>query len=245
MQREDAAPLSCDAVDALAGAWALGALPADEERAVAQHLASCDRPHDELRGGVGAADVLALSLPEEDPSAALRARIMHSIGASARADAGVQPTPLRREPRAWLMPGLAALAAAAVLALAVWNVQLRSDVEDQRASLARLAGAVAAGSAAYRASGSVGTGYLIDAKTPVLVASLPAAPAGRLYEMWLLDASGASVAVGTFDADRDGGLTIVRLERPLSGFATFAITIESHRVEAPSGQPVLAASIAG
>ena len=243
MARQDVVVLACDAVDALAGAWALGALPADEELAVAHHLATCDRPHDELRGGVGAADVLALSLPEEDPSPALRARVMHSIG-FAGTDPG-QPMPLLPRRRAWLMPSLAGLAAAALLAMAVWNVQLRSEVDGQQAMLARLADAVAAGSAAYRASGPLGSGYLIAGENPVLVASLPAAPAGRLYEMWLLDASGTPVAAGTFDANTRGALTIVKLERPLSDFATFAITVESRRVDAPSGKPVLAASLAG
>ncbi len=245
MQRQEVVVLACDAVDALAGAWALGALPADEERAVAHHLATCDRPHAELRGAVGAADVLALSLPEEDPPPALRARIMHSIDTFAGADPGVQPMPLLLKRRGWLMPSLAGLAAAALLAMAVWNVQLRSEADGQQAMLARLADAVAAGSAAYRASGTIGSGYLIDGKNPVLVASLPAAPAGRLYEMWLLDASGAPVAVGTFEPGTHGGLTIVNLERQLSGFATFAITVESRRVDAPSGKPVLAASLAG
>jgi anti-sigma-K factor RskA len=245
MERRDVTKLDCDTVDALAGASALGALPADEERAVAQHLATCDRPHEELRGAAGTADLFALALPEEDPSPALRARIMRSIDAPAATDAPAPPIPLRRGSRSWLMPSLAGLAAAAVLALAVWNVQLRAEVGDQQASLARLADAVAAGSAAYRASGSVGSGYLIDAENPVLVASLPRAPAGRLYEMWLLDASGAPVAVGTFEADPHGGPTIVQLERPLSGFATFAITVEPRRVDAPSGKPVLAASLPG
>jgi hypothetical protein len=143
------------------------------------------------------------------------------------------------------MPSLAGLAAAALLALAVWNVQLRSEVDSQQVMLGRLADAVAAGSAAYRASGPLGSGYLIDGKNPVLVASMPAAPAGRIYEMWLLDASGTPVAAGTFNADMHGALTIVELERPLSGFATFAITVESRRVDAPSGKPVIAASLAG
>jgi len=243
--RPDVTMLDCDTVDAVAGAWALGALPADEERSVAQHLATCDRAHEEIRRAVEAADVLPLSLPEEDASPALRTRIMRSIDAQVPADRGVQPIALRGESRSWMMPSFAGLAAAAVLALAIWNVQLRSELGDQQASLARLAGAVAAGSAAYRASGSVGIGYLIDAENPVLVASLPAAPAGRLYEMWLLDASGAPVAVGTFAADTHAGLTIAQLERPLAGFATFAITVEPRRVDAPSGKPVLAASLPG
>jgi anti-sigma-K factor RskA len=245
VEHEHGAPLECDVVDELAGAWALGALPADEELAVVQHLASCDRPHQELREGVGVADVLAMSLSEQAPSPAVRARIMRSIDAPARAVKSSEPASLRRGSRSWLMPGLAALAVAAALVLAVWNVQLRSEVARQEAGLARLADAVAAGNAAYRATGSVGSGYLIDAAKPLLVASLPAAPQGRLYEMWLLDASGTPVAAGTFDANDTGGLTVVQLDRPLTGYATFAITLEAHRVEAPSGNPVLTASLAG
>jgi anti-sigma-K factor RskA len=245
MQQKHGVPLACDAVDELAGAWALGALPADEELAVAQHLGSCDRPHQELRDGFGAANVLAMSLPEEAPSPAVRARIMRSIDAPARAIDSSEPLALRPGRRSRLMPGLAALAAAAALVLAIWNVQLRSEVQRQEANLAQLAEAVAAGNTAYRATGSVGSGYVIDANKPVLVASLPAAPEGKLYEMWLLDAAGAAVSAGTFDANQQGGLTVVQLDRPLTGYATFAITVEARRVDAPSGEPVLAASLAG
>ncbi|MDQ2941342.1 MAG: anti-sigma factor [Chloroflexota bacterium] len=246
MQQEDALGPGCDAVDQLAGAWALHALPADEELAVAQHLAGCDRPHQELRDAMDAVDLLALSLPEEAPSPAVRARIMRSIDAPARPALETSGrAPLPREPRSWLMPGLAALAAAAALVLAVWNLQLLSEVQSQEANLAQLSQAIAAGNAAYRASGSLGSGYLIDAEKPVLVASLPVAPQGRLYEMWLLDAAGTPVAAGIFEANEQGGLTVVQLERRLSGYATFAITVEERRVDVPSGKPVLAASLTG
>lgn len=245
MQHEGALGPGCDAVDQMAGAWALHALPADEELAVAQHLAGCDQSHQELRDAIDAADLLALSLSEEAPSPAVRARIIRSIGA--QASPVIEPSePLpRREPRPWLMPGLAALAAAAALVLAVWNLQLRSEVQSQEANLAQLSQAIAAGNAAYRASGSLGSGYLIDAEKPVLVASLPVAPQGRLYEMWLLDAAGTPVAAGIFEANEQGRLTVVQLERPLRGYATFAITVEERRVDVPSGKPVLAASLSG
>ena len=246
MQHEGALGPGCDAVDQLSGAWALHALPADEELAVAQHLAGCDRPHQELHDAIDAADLLALSLPEEAPSPAVRARIMRSIGAQASpVIEPSEPLPLRRDARSWLMPGLAALAAAAALVLAVWNLQLRSEVQSQETNLAQLSQAIAAGDAAYRASGSLGSGYLIDAEKPVLVASVPVAPQGWLYEMWLLDAAGTPVAAGIFEANKQGGLTVVQLERPLRGYATFAITVEERRVEVPSGKPVLAASLAG
>ena len=145
------------------------------------------------------------------------------------------------------MPALAALAAAAAaLVLAAWNVQLRSEAQRLDASLAQLAHAVASGNAAYRATGSMGTGYVIDAPTPVLVASLPSAPPGSLYEMWLLDAAGKPVAVGTFGVGTQAGLTVVQLERPLRGYCD----LRDHGRGAPSrrpppGKPVLAATLPG
>ncbi len=244
MEREGA-QLACDAVDELAGAWALGALSADEDAAIAEHLATCDRPHQELHDGAGVADLLAAALPEETPSPALRARIMRSLDTPARrADVAPEPVALRRGRRSWLPP-LAALAAAAALVLAAWNVQLRSEGQRLDASLAQLAHAVASGRAAYRATGSTGTGYVIDAPTPVLVASLPSPPQGRLYEMWLIDSAGKPVAVGTFDSGTQGKLTVVQLEHPLRGYSTFAITVEARRLDAPSGKPVLAATLPG
>ena len=41
--------VTCERVDELAGAYALGAVDADEERAISEHLVSCDRPHTEAR----------------------------------------------------------------------------------------------------------------------------------------------------------------------------------------------------
>jgi anti-sigma-K factor RskA len=242
---ERTAGLDCHALDELAGAWALGALAPDEERAVAGHLATCDRAHVELRDAVGAAEVLAMTLAEDTPSPELRARIMRSIEQSAGAGgvAPMAPIPLEPRRRSWLLTGTAGLAAAAALVVAVWNLQLQSELQGREADLARLAGAIAAGDAAHRASGSAGSGYLIDAENPVLVAALPPAPAGRIYEMWLLDRAGTPVSVGTFDADEDGEVTVVELERPLAGYETFAVTIETQRVDAPSGEPVLAAAL--
>ncbi|MGH2457218.1 MAG: anti-sigma factor, partial [Candidatus Limnocylindria bacterium] len=151
--------------------------------------------------------------------------------------------PAGRAPRRWGLPALAGLAVAAALALAAWNVQLTSDLRGREADLERVAAAIAAGEAAHRASGSAGSGYLIDAVSPVLVATLPPAPDGHLYEMWLLDAAGAPVAVGTFSAtDR---VVVVELERGLSGFTTFAVTVERARVSAPTGDPVLLAPLSG
>lgn len=78
---------SCEDVDELAGALALGAVDADEARAAREHLSTCSEPHAALRSLLGADAVLSNSLEPIQPSAALRDRLMSSVADLRRADA--------------------------------------------------------------------------------------------------------------------------------------------------------------
>ena len=69
----------CADVDALAGALALDAVDADEQRAAREHLATCPEPHAELRSLLGADAALAASLEPIQPSAGLRDRLMATV----------------------------------------------------------------------------------------------------------------------------------------------------------------------
>jgi anti-sigma-K factor RskA len=251
-EHQHATPMTCASADELAGAWAFGALSPDEELAIAAHLRTCPEPHVELRDAAPARELLEASIEPEPAPRRLRDRIMASIDApavvpieAATADAERPAAePVEHPRRRWVLPALAGLAAAASVALLVWNVQLRSELDQRTADLQQLATAIAAGEATIAVSGSAGTGYLIDAEQPVLVASVAATPAGSLYEMWLIDAAGTPVAVGTFEMT-ENGVQVVPLEQSLAGFETFAITVESERVEAPTGDPVLVAPLSG
>ena len=234
-------PLTCDEADDLAGAWGLGALDRGEADVVASHLDACDRPHEELRAAAGAGLLLEASLEPIEPSPGLRGRIMDSIGA------GLAPSPPAEVPwyrRQW-MPRVAALAAAAaIVGLAAWNLQLRGALEERQAELQRVASALSGGSAPVAVTGSAGNGLLVTGDDgPILVAGVPPPEPGSLYEMWLIDAEGTPVAVGTFIPGAEDELVIARLERSVEGFATFAVTMEDERVDAPTGDPVLAAPL--
>lgn len=234
-------PLTCDEADALAGAWGLGALERDEAAAVSAHLATCDRPHEELRAAIGAGSVLDAALEPMPPSAGLRARIMSSIGEeqTPRPAAGL---PWYR--RAWVPRLAAGVAAAAIVGLVAWNVQLRGQLEDRDAELRQVAAALSSGGAARSVTGSAGGGVLvIGEEGPLLVADVEPVDAGRLYEMWLIDATGTPVSVGTFQPAEGDALVIAQLEQPLEGFATFAVTVEDARVDAPTSDPVLVAPL--
>jgi anti-sigma-K factor RskA len=139
----------------LAAAFVLGALEADEEAAVREHLATCDQPHEEFAELGGVVAVLAESVELVEPPASLRSRIMEaaardletrrSEGRDASATLGVPERPAtadrvvslggERAARlpvrlAWML-GLAAVLA--IAALGVWNVRLRSDLDAAQA----------------------------------------------------------------------------------------------------------------
>jgi HrpA-like RNA helicase len=60
----------------------------------------------------------------------------------------------------------------------------------------------------------------------------------------LLDAAGTPVAVGTF-TDTSGAVAVLPVEKDLSGYATFAVTVEAKRVDAPTTTPVMVGDLTG
>jgi len=238
--------MTCEQVDELAGAYAFGALDADEERLVAAHLSSCPRPHAEVRDGVALAGGLADGLQPVGPSAQLRARLMASVAATPQASAPRRPADAARRPRLrWPAPRLsAALATAAVvvaIAFGIRSVQLEQEAERSEA----VAEAFAAAEAIYRVAGDAGTGWLLETgDRPVFVAAdVASLPAGRLYQLWLIDPAGQPVSAGTLTPAGDPALSLVRVERPLTGYATFAVTVEARREDQPTSEPVMVATL--
>ena len=239
--------MTCQQVDELAGAFALGAMEATEEAAVRMHLATCDQLHLEVYEALGAGSVLAASLDPVTPSPALRDRLMQTIERAPQRDRREVPSqpPARRGWLDWLSPRVArpvALAAVvALLAVGVWNANLQSELGRRDAALRAVANAIAGGEAAFRVDGSAGHGYVVE--TPgegaaLVVADLAKLPADKLYELWLLDAEGTPVAVGTF-TKTDGAVAVVTIEQDLTGYATFAVTVEAERLPAPSSSDLV------
>ncbi len=250
-------PMDHAAVDELGAAYALGALEPDEARAVAEHLASCTEPHTEVRSLLGAEQVLAMSAEPVQPSAALRERVMASIERVPQEHAALPPPrrPARAEPRErrgwldWLSPRvvrpLAVAAVVALLAVGAVGLNLQSQLAERDRALRAVADAIASGQTAFRVEGDAGRGYVVD--TPgdgaaLVVADLASLPADKIYELWLLDAEGTPVAVGTFTPS-EAEVAVVQLERDLAGYAVFAVTVEASRVDAPTSDPVMVAPL--
>jgi hypothetical protein len=83
-----------------------------------------------------------------------------------------------------------------------------------------------------------------DGTASLVVADLAPLDANHIYELWLIGADKVAVAVGAYGGSH-GPVDVVRLERGLAGYQTFAVTVEARRVATPTSQPVLVASLTG
>ena len=239
--------LDCAAVDELAAAYALGAVDSEEDRAIGEHLATCDEPHDEARAALEGAATVAASLEPVSPSAGLRDRLMASVASTPqdhRAPAARAAQPIEEPRRPWwrvapLATAVAAIAVVAAVGLGAWGLSMRGELNDRDAALE----AVASADAIYAASGAAGTGWVVESgdQAMFMARDLAPLPTGSIYELWLIGPDGEPTAVGTM-ADT-AGVALVRLEEPLAGSTTFAVTVESERVDSPTSEPVLVAPL--
>lgn len=149
-------------VDELAGAFALGALDADEEAALTAHLATCDQPHLEVRDATGAGLLMAARLDPVAPSSALRDRLMGTIERIPQGPLTASPRGARRGWLDWLSPRVArplSLAAGvALLVVGLWNVNLQAQLDQRDAALRAVARAISGSEAAFRVDGDAGRG---------------------------------------------------------------------------------------
>jgi anti-sigma-K factor RskA len=245
--------LDCAAVDELAAAHGLGAVDAAEAEAIERHLASCGEPHTDAHGLIAAATVLPEALEPVTPSPELRGRLMATIAATPQEHRPIQVRPVQAEPsrvieveprRPWwrvapLATGLAAVALAAAVGFGAWGVSLNRQIAERDAALQ----AVASANAIHAASGSAGSGWVIESggEAMFMAEDLAELPSDQLYEMWLIGPDGTPTAVGTL-TDTEG-VALVPLDEALGDAVTFAVTVEAERVEAPTGDPVVVAAL--
>jgi anti-sigma-K factor RskA len=223
--------LEHEGIHGLTAAYALDALDERDELAYEEHLRSCERCRDELAALTEAASSLAYAVETPAPPAALRGRILEQ----ARAERS-NVIPLRT--RRWAAPAttaVAAVAAVVAVAVGVWAVSLRSDLDETQEALDRerdVAAVVSSGDArSLELSGAEGRLVVArDGEAALLVSGLGEAPDARQYEMWVID-GGRPRSAGTFEVD--DGRAAVRLGREVSRGSTFAVTLEPEEGGSP------------
>jgi len=192
-----------------AAAFALDALDADETAEFERHLTICPDCEEELGRLQVAAAALAFAIDLPTPPAGLRLRVL---------DTGAPVIRLRRRRR----PQLAAAAALAVAcAVTVLAVRPWDD------------GGAIGGFQRYTAQGARATLLVAPSGEAVLsVGHLPPPPAGKAYEMWIVDGS------RTLPAGMLRG-SLSALTRPVPRGASVAVSVEPARGSLQPTGPLL------
>ena len=257
-------------------AYALGQLPPQESREVDEHLRECSTCAQECRELAAVLAVVGESVPPVAPSAALRQRVLAAVATEPQEPVrfehrvGVVKQPRRL---VWsLVPLAAAVLVLAVGAVAfrieqsrrqladdvvrvqavnddlMKRVQLYAGQTDLALSILTagdmreipMTGKEATAVAAARAYWSPARGLLVVADR------LPAPPAGRIYQVWVIEKGQAPASAGLLGEETSGrGMLIVTPPKAgLSGSVTVAVSDEPPGgLSAPSGSIHLAGSI--
>lgn len=240
-------------VHMMTGAYVVDALPADEQRFFARHLAVCRACDVEVDEFLSTAAVLG-SASAQAPPPAMREQVLHAIDVTRQAPP-VPPSvrPSQRSGRGIvesLLASVAAVLAVALLVLSGVAVHLNErlvELETAQASTMiddRALAVLAAPDAKTRTlDGAAGTSarlmYSPGLDTGVFVADgMDALPAESTYELWLFH-DGTPIPATTFDTDQEGrGLAVV--EGPLVGAEFAAVTVEPHGGSpAPTGTVIV------
>jgi anti-sigma factor RsiW len=182
----------------LTAAYALDALGADERSAYEAHLADCERCRADLRDLGETVGALALASEGPAPPDALRDRVL--VAARQEGPSNVVSIGSGRH-RRWY--AVTAVAAAAAVGLAVG---LSVALSGGGSSSDKLAASV-----------SVDGGV-----AELTVSGLPDAPAGKAYEIWVIEGKTAPKPAGLFT---ETGAPVT-LTRPAPAGSTVAVTLE-------------------
>jgi len=240
----------------LSGGYALGILSEAEHRAFEAHVSTCPECAEDVRGFAGVASGLAQAVPQVDPPAALRDRVLRAATATDRHAAEVE-TP--RSGRG-VLAFLSAAAAIAALALGLYAVSLQQRIrvlEDElRIASARAADVqrqlvqykVASDTASQvrailaapdlrridlagqkAAPGAFGRAFWSPAQGLVVAFdNLPATSPDRVYQLWVIppDKGAAPISAALLDLQPDGRAIALAAPGSASRVGIVAVTLE-------------------
>lgn len=231
-------------VEDLLPGYALGSLDNNEEATVQKHLRDCTDCARALGRHLEIAASLSLSAEEMTPPAGLKERIME-----AATDSQVLSLPSRnrargvsRVPRWNPLMAVAAAAAVVVIGLGGWNISLQQRLASTRSQLA--SNQVLHGELHSPAGSTVATvSYLAHDNLALVSFHGLTQPSSKVYELWVIDATGHADPVSTFLPDGDGSKLVV-VSRKLAQSDQLAVTEEppgGSRI--PSSAPVFSGKV--
>ena len=224
-------------------AYVLGALPVAEAEALREHMETCASCRAEVARLRAVSEALARGVPLRTAPSDLRRRVLAAVeseSALLAAAAGTpRPAPARR--RALLARPVAALAGAAALGL---GLALGALVIAPDATSTRVIGANVAAPAAWHA-GRAPSAVLRETGTngELVLQGLPAAPAGRIYEVWVERGGRPLPTDALFNATAAGDATVA-VPGGLRGAGAVLVTAERlGGARVPTMAPLVRASL--
>lgn len=238
--------MGCDALKDLVPLHLLDLLEVEEEASLRRHLdGGCPRCASEVAATRQVLDLLPFSLPAEEPSPMVKARLHAAI----RKERSAAPRAL-----AWARATAASVAAAIVAALLAGSIVgrraetglagLREQIDRQTEELASLRKQVRAAQDSIRLASApgvvvadlAGQGERSSSAARVFwdrqrdrwelyAANLPPAGPGKTYQLWLVTPS-AKISAGTFEATAEAATGSVQLPPGAGPVVAAAVTDE-------------------
>lgn len=226
----------------LTAAYALDALDAEDREAYEAHLGQCEDCRTELAALGEAATALAWAVTSPAPPERLRDRILTAAAAERQ---NVVPFP---PPRQWLFRATAAAAAVAAcvsIGLGIWASSLSHSLSAEQSAhrAAARATEILADPASRKVELRGGNGMVAVDPTGrgvLIVRRLPAAPAGKTYEAWVIPPGGAPKRAGLFRGGESP--TMLTLDEMVPRGSVVAATMEKQGgVDKPTETPLFSA----
>jgi anti-sigma-K factor RskA len=157
-----------------AGAYVLGAMTPRERSEFEEHLATCPACREDVDELRPAAEALPMASPPVLPPPALKDRIMAEVEREAQLLASAGPVADRppRERRRFRLP-----------ALTGWRL---APVAAALLIVGALGGALLTGGGSRTISAGANAKVQIDGDKATIVATMPAPPEGKVYEVWVM-----------------------------------------------------------
>jgi anti-sigma-K factor RskA len=226
-------------------AYALGALDAQETSALEAHLRTCDDCRLELADYQRVTTGLLTALPPQKPSPKLKRSLQKRLAGNVRpAHPGLNWSWNRAliTGALVLLIGLNILSVFEVFTVRNEQAELNKQYGSNQTAIAMLA---YPGTQSFTFDQNGISGSLLVDKTRNMVAvfawHLPPTPAGKAYQMWLIDPQGNRTSGGFLipDTDQPFVMSVIKSPLPLTGFTGLGVTVEpSGGSPKPTGEKI-------
>jgi anti-sigma-K factor RskA len=213
-------------------AYAMGALNAEEASALEAHLRTCDSCRAELADYQRVSAGLLSALPPQAPPAAIKKNLQMTLRSqvkSARPQIKWSLNRLVVGAAIVLLIGLNIVSIFEVSSLKQEQTERDGQYGSQQTAIAMLA-YPSTQTISFDQTGISGS-LLVDKKRNLLAVfawNLPSPPAGKTYQMWLIDPKEDRTSGGFLVSENTQPfvMAVIKSPQPLTGFVGFGITLE-------------------